>query len=629
MPWFTQREERSKSPKPQNKDEKKKYQKALWEAENSPSKQVDFSDCGLDSISSTMTSALGAKEALLANDNRIASISSSISNVKKLQILDVHNNIIKSLPLEMGKLVHLKILNVGENKLKEFPLCVLELAHLETLNLSHNHIKTLPKSMGKMQGIRTLNVSHNAISTLPPGLHELRCMDTLIITGNPIKHPAIDVESATTEQVMKALCKDAGMEYIAPSQFLLQKLRADKGDITVTEDDLLAQRKKEEENISKLLQQKKMGENKIEMLEAVRRKDEEELQENQKRLLQEERAKTNRLAREMEVEVSEMSDRVMQLQEEDRRRKEEMLARIAKLNEEEDDMARDVVAEWNKRKNDPALRQQLLESETQTQQQMIALSIAREASHQAAIQAMHDAAQQQKQFLDTHTLKLEEARQLAMQQFRAHQNALDDSIAGFMKDVEESRCRHGEVLLEEEKRHTQLLTGAAEESAKQREERVKEITSMNEQLERLSLQHQQYKLEKKEQEAIKLQEERDILEKQLKVLRSQQQERENQLMHTIMTLDENDKKNYRAYWEAKLSYAMQHVLEGDIPCDSVVKSVLASVNLSHLEPLFARNHVDAVVLRVLGNSDLEAMGISALGDRKKVLLGIQSLFSEQ
>eukprot|EP00056_Hartaetosiga_gracilis_P017795 m.8505 g.8505 ORF g.8505 m.8505 type:complete len:631 (+) comp6112_c0_seq1:107-1999(+) len=629
MSWFKKEKERgrSKSPRPQQKQEKKKLQQALWEAENSPSKQVDLSSCGLESISSTITSTVRNKEALVVNDNAIVNVSSTISSLTALKVLDMHNNLIKHLPPEIEKLSNLKVLNLENNKMTSFPECVLQLPKLETLNLSHNNIKKFPNSIGKLEGLRTLNIGHNAITRLPLCMSGLLCMDTLIITGNPISHPAVDVDSATTEEVMKLLCEEAQVEYVPPSQFLLHKLKGKEDG--VSEDDLLAQRRREEEEINKLLHKKKIDDKRKEAAEVTRRREEEELQERRKRHLKEEQEKTNRLAREMEDESAEMSARVLALQGEEKKRNEEMLARIAKQNEEEDEKAKEIVEKWNKEKNNAELRQQLLDSENKAEQQLIALSIAREASHQAAVEAMHQAEAQHNELHSAHVLVLDDARKVAMEQFRAHQNTLDNNVNAFMNDIEESRKRQGEVLLEEEKRQTQLMTGAAVESAKQREKRVKEIEAMNQRLDILSQQYQQSVAEKNEQEAQRLAASRVELELQLHRLQEQQQQREKELTQTILTLEESDKKNYRAYWEAKLNYAMQHVLEGEIPCDSVVKSVLASVNMSHLEPIFARNHVDAVVLRVLSDTDLQAMGITAVGDRKKVLLGIQNLFVQK
>ena len=56
--------------------------------------------------------------------------------------------------------------------------------------------------------------------------------------------------------------------------------------------------------------------------------------------------------------------------------------------------------------------------------------------------------------------------------------------------------------------------------------------------------------------------------------------------------------------------------------------MLALANLSHLEKLFAKAHVDAVVLRVLTDDDLANMGVAAIGDRKKILMAIGALFQD-
>merc|ERR1711998_775245 len=61
--------------------------------------------------------------------------------------------------------------------------------------------------------------------------------------------------------------------------------------------------------------------------------------------------------------------------------------------------------------------------------------------------------------------------------------------------------------------------------------------------------------------------------------------------------------------------------------DKVVEAFLLDIGMERYAPLFAKEHIDAIVLRGLVDEDLKSIGVNALGDRKKILGEIHRMFS--
>lgn len=120
---------------------------------------------------------------------------------------------------------------------------------------------------------------------------------------------------------------------------------------------------------------------------------------------------------------------------------------------------------------------------------------------------------------------------------------------------------------------------------------------------------------------------RTELERRLIELQHEQAEREQQRLALLLAVDEGDRRNYRNYWEARLAYALEHA-QDSADCDPVVRSVLLEAGVPYLVPVFAKHRVDAVVLRILGIDDLERMGVTALGDQKRILMAASQLFQQ-
>ncbi|EGD74280.1 hypothetical protein PTSG_12424 [Salpingoeca rosetta] len=631
MPLFGKKKEKGGL---SDKEKHKRYQDNLWEAENSPGKQVDLSNCGLKALSGQAVAAIKLnKEALLLHNNTLSALPASLGAATYLRVLDLHNNHIKELPSDLRHLVHLQVLNLENNALREFPSCCLGMVRLETLNLARNKLKALPDEIGQagqMIRLRTLSLEHNAITHLPTAMHRLRVLDTLSLAGNPLKFPEVDTTKATTTDVMKALCAHAGAEYVPPSQHVLDILNKQAAESERSNvDDLLEQRRREQEHIERLLtsQDKREEDRAHEQAELRRRQAEEDARRDA--ILKINQQQKRALAEEIAQRENEDATRMVELQEQARRERLALLEKLSTEDSELDELARRAIEEWHRKRNDPALRQQMLEAEDDINERFIAVSLAKQASREAAIAALHEHDEQQIKIARDADLEMEQAKTLALEQLRHHQAKLDSAMHQFVRDVEETRHAQGDALKEEERQRYLLLTGAAQETDARRQARLAEIEDLNRKLESLALHNDAVKFEKQERRVQELAVQREEMEKRLQILKKQEAEKEAEQMHTLLELEDADRRNYRAYWEAKLKYAMEHLGKDPVPCDPVVKSLLSSIGLLHLAPKFAESHVDAVVLRILTDEDLASMGIKALGDRKKILHAASDLFKQQ
>lgn len=136
-------------------------------------------------------------------------------------------------------------------------------------------------------------------------------------------------------------------------------------------------------------------------------------------------------------------------------------------------------------------------------------------------------------------------------------------------------------------------------------------------------------------QAAVLQETRAELEKRLAALKLEAANKERRQRELLLAIDEDDRRNYRSYWQARLAYTADHAASADNAkaapspspvVDPVVNTVLDQAGVPQYGALFAQHRVDAVVLRILTADDLQNMGITVVGDQKRILAAVAQLF---
>ncbi|XP_075690913.1 E3 ubiquitin-protein ligase LRSAM1 isoform X2 [Rhinoderma darwinii] len=196
---------------------------------------LDISKCEISEApdAAFSTCRVLQKKVLILHSNFLTQLipkSCQILDLDTLKVLDLHDNQITSLPADIGQLKSLRVLNVERNVLRSLPDSIGDLIQLQTLNVNGNKLKLLPPTVGGLRCLRTLNISENRLSELPPSLANVRTLETLTLDALGMVFPPASVCSEGTEAIQQFLCRDLGVEYCPPSQYLLSVLENDTCD---------------------------------------------------------------------------------------------------------------------------------------------------------------------------------------------------------------------------------------------------------------------------------------------------------------------------------------------------------------------------------------------------------------
>ncbi|XP_031810539.1 E3 ubiquitin-protein ligase LRSAM1 isoform X5 [Sarcophilus harrisii] len=240
---------------------------------------LDISRCELSEIPFGVFSTCKVlqKKVLIVHTNFLTSLvpkSCNLLNLGTIKVLDLHDNQLTALPDALGRLASLQVLNVEKNQLKCLPQSIGDLAQLQTLNVKDNKLKDLPDTLGELRSLRTLDISENLIQRLPQMLAHVRTLETLSLDAASMVYPPEDVCSMGTKAIQQFLCKECGLEYYPPSQYLLPVLERDGGETSVDSTDglICSYVKEETEWQNKFLDYEKRKEQKmLEKLEFERR----------------------------------------------------------------------------------------------------------------------------------------------------------------------------------------------------------------------------------------------------------------------------------------------------------------------------------------------------------------------
>ncbi|XP_030673708.1 E3 ubiquitin-protein ligase LRSAM1 isoform X3 [Nomascus leucogenys] len=193
---------------------------------------LDISKCELSEIpfGAFATCKVLQKKVLIVHTNHLTSLlpkSCSLLSLATIKVLDLHDNQLTALPDDLGQLTALQVLNVEKNQLMQLPRSIGKLTQLQTLNVKDNKLKELPDTLGELRSLRTLNISGNEIQRLPQMLAHVRTLEMLSLDASAMVYPPQEVCGAGTAAILQFLCKESGLEYYPPSQYLLPVLEQD------------------------------------------------------------------------------------------------------------------------------------------------------------------------------------------------------------------------------------------------------------------------------------------------------------------------------------------------------------------------------------------------------------------
>jgi len=114
--------------------------------------------------------------------NNEIKISENISNLNKLNYLDLSSNYITELPESIGEMKSLKFLNLESNELKSLPESINNLKNLQFLNLSGNPFEKIPNLSG-LSNLEQLVMNYINVSEIPDSLFKLTKLKFLEISN--------------------------------------------------------------------------------------------------------------------------------------------------------------------------------------------------------------------------------------------------------------------------------------------------------------------------------------------------------------------------------------------------------------------------------------------------------------
>jgi len=126
-------------------------------------------------------------EYLNLSDKRLTKVPSSISELPKLQFLDLSGNDFVLLPEQLSNASSLREIRL-DRQLKMDKKQVLEvlarLPALTALSLRSDSIQTLPPTIGKLTGLQSLNLGGNPIAELPESMLKLENLNEIYLDGD-------------------------------------------------------------------------------------------------------------------------------------------------------------------------------------------------------------------------------------------------------------------------------------------------------------------------------------------------------------------------------------------------------------------------------------------------------------
>ncbi|KAI9279604.1 hypothetical protein BY458DRAFT_502283 [Sporodiniella umbellata] len=139
--------------------------------------------------------------------NQLTALPESVTNMVRLEELDVSNNQLEQLPDDFV-IPSLISLNVSHNHLDSIPKSIAQCYHLKSLNVSKNHLTSLPSDLIHLRSLELFDVSENLLCIMPAEILETMASGALLITGNPLTRPGhCDLQTSSLDAYTSILRK--------------------------------------------------------------------------------------------------------------------------------------------------------------------------------------------------------------------------------------------------------------------------------------------------------------------------------------------------------------------------------------------------------------------------------------
>ncbi|XP_073496666.1 E3 ubiquitin-protein ligase LRSAM1 isoform X2 [Phyllobates terribilis] len=557
---------------------------------------LDISKCELSEVpdAAFSTCRVLQKKVLILHSNCLSQLlpkSIQILDLATLKVLDLHDNQITSIPADIGQLKSLRVLNMERNVLRSLPDSIGDLVQLQTLNVKGNKLKLLPPTVGGLRCLRTLNISENRLSELPPALANVRTLETLTLDASGMVFPPVSVCSEGTEAIQQFLCRELGINYCPPSQYLLSVLENDTCDAAADTVDgaLLMSLKEESEWQNKFSEYERRKEQKmLEKLDFERRLDLGQrehtqllLQSNSQKneILQTVREEQSRLEKGLTEHQRQLQSDRQKLQEQLRQMEEGISYRISNLLEE------------NHRQKQSASILKSLEDERIKMEHLMAIT-QEEAEN---LRRKEVAAAMQQMLAESYKNKLLQMTYESRRQEMVYQTC--SSMAEMDRKIQQIQTWQ---QLDQNKAISQIL----------QESEIQKAAFEALQLKK-DLMHRQIR----EQWAIA--EQRRALSDLLQQLLKDKKQREEELLAVLMQMDAKSEARQENYWliqyqrllnQKPLSLRLQE--EG---LEQELVDLLKELSAEKYLPIFAHHRFCLEMLEKMAPDDLRKIGVEEVG----------------
>ncbi|XP_028612727.1 E3 ubiquitin-protein ligase LRSAM1 isoform X2 [Grammomys surdaster] len=588
---------------------------------------LDISKCELSEIpfGAFATCKVLQKKVLIVHTNHLTYLlpkSCSLLSLATIKVLDLHDNQLTALPDDMGQLTALQVLNVERNQLTHLPRSIGNLLQLQTLSVKDNKLKELPDTLGELRSLRTLDISENEIQRLPQMLAHVRTLETLSLDALAMVYPPPEVCGTGTEAVQQFLCKESGLDYYPPSQYLLPVLEQDGAENSQDSPDGPTSRFSREE--AEWQEQKMLEKLEFERrLELGQREHAELLQQSHSHkdeILQSVKQEQTRLEQGLSERQRCLDAERQQLQEQLKQTEQSIASRIQRLLQD------------NQRQKKSSEILKSLENERIRMEQL--MSITQEETENLRQQEIAAAMQQ----MLTESCK----SRLVQMAYESQRQSLVQQACSSMAEMDK---RFQQILswqqMDQNKAISQILQESVMQKAAFEALQVKkdlmhrQIRNQIRLIETELLQLTQLELKRKSLDTETLQEmvseQRWALSNLLQQLLKEKKQREEELHGILAELEAKSETKQENYWliqyqrllnQKPLSLKLQE--EG---MERQLVALLLELSAEHYLPLFAHHRISLDMLSRMSPGDLAKVGVSEAGLQHEILRRAQDLLN--
>ncbi|XP_030142761.4 E3 ubiquitin-protein ligase LRSAM1 isoform X3 [Taeniopygia guttata] len=571
---------------------------------------LDISRCELSEVPYGVfaTCKVLQKKVLIIHTNNLTSLVPKSCNLLSLitvKVLDLHDNQLASLPADIGQLTALQVLNLEKNLLKSLPQSIGDLGQLQVLNVKGNKLRELPGSVSGLRSLRALDVSGNELQELPRLLAHARTLQTLTLDASAMTYPPPDICSAGTEAIQQFLCKECGIAYYPPSQYLLPTLESDGGGTSVDGVDRTVQKYLEEESEwqNKFLDYEKRKERKTqEKLEFERRLN--MGQREQALLVQQLGSHKDEILQTVREEQQRLEQGLSKHQ---RSLEEERLKLLQQLKDTEQGIASRIqkLLEDNQRQKRSSDILKSLENERIRMEQLMAIT--QEETEQLRRREVASAMQQM--LAETYKNKL-----------------LQTTSESRREDLVSQACSS---LAEMDQKFQQILAWQQLDQNKAVSQILQQIEMQKTAFEALQVKKDLMHRQIRNQEAVT--EQRRALGCLLQQLLKEKKQREEELQQILLEMEAKSETKQENYWliqyqrllnQKPLSLKLQ-----EKGLEQQLVTLLLELSAEQYVPIFAHHRISLETLGTMSTSDLEKLGVTEAGLQRAILRRTQEILA--